>query len=76
MTWDELTEKLKSGNETAFRRLVEENMDRGSSILVSVLSRINRMLRMLHKMYSSKYISQSKSLEVIHNFQHGFTELQ
>lgn len=28
MTWDELTEKLKSGSEAAFRRLVEENMDR------------------------------------------------
>jgi len=28
MTWDELTEKLKSGDESAFRRLVEENMDR------------------------------------------------
>ena len=28
MTWDELTEKLKSGSEEAFRRLVEENMDR------------------------------------------------
>ena len=28
MTWDELTDKLKSGSEDAFRRLVEENMDR------------------------------------------------
>ena len=28
MTWDELAEKLKSGSEEAFRRLVEENQDR------------------------------------------------